>query len=41
VTNRAALRQRLYELGRRVVLVGPEEIRSELLDDLRELKGGD
>ena len=41
VTNRAALRQRLYELGRRVVLVGPEEIRSELLDELRELKGGD
>ena len=41
VTNRAALRQRLYELGRRVVLVGPEEIRRELVDELLELKGGD
>jgi predicted DNA-binding transcriptional regulator YafY len=41
VTNRAALRQRLYELGRRVVLVGPEEIRRELIDDLHQLKGGD
>lgn len=41
VTNRAALRQRLYELGRRVVLVGPEEVREELLAELRELKGGD
>ncbi|PWN01425.1 hypothetical protein DJ010_17870 [Nocardioides silvaticus] len=41
VTNRAALRQRLYELGRRVVLLGPEEIRAELLAELRELKGGD
>ena len=41
VTNRAALRTRLYELGRRVVLVGPEEIRRELLEELRDLKGGD
>lgn len=41
VTNRAALRQRLYELGRRVVLVGPDEIRSELIDELNQLKGGD
>jgi len=41
VTNRAALRTRLYELGRRVVLVGPEEIRRELLDELRDLVGGE
>ncbi|WP_147381366.1 helix-turn-helix transcriptional regulator [Nocardioides immobilis] len=41
VTHRAALRARLYELGRRVVLVGPEAIRRELLDDLHDLKGGD
>jgi predicted DNA-binding transcriptional regulator YafY len=41
VTHRAALRARLYELGRRVVLVGPEDVRSELLAELRELRGGD
>ncbi|WP_322938085.1 helix-turn-helix transcriptional regulator [Nocardioides bizhenqiangii] len=41
VTHRAALRARLYELGRRVVLVGPEDVRSELLAELYELKGGD
>jgi predicted DNA-binding transcriptional regulator YafY len=41
VTHRAALRARLYELGRRVVLVGPEEVRRELVAELRELKGGD
>lgn len=41
VTHRAALRARLYELGRRVVLVGPDEVRRELLDELHELKGGD
>jgi predicted DNA-binding transcriptional regulator YafY len=35
VTNRAALRPRLYELGRRVRLEGPEEIRSEVIADLR------
>lgn len=40
VTHRAALRARLYELGRRVVLVGPEEVRRELVDELRELSGG-
>lgn len=34
VTNRAALRVRLYELGPRVQLVGPEEIRREVLEDL-------
>lgn len=41
VTHRAALRARLYELGRRVVLVGPEDVRRELLAELNELKGGD
>ncbi|KAA1424243.1 WYL domain-containing protein [Nocardioides antri] len=41
VTHRAALRARLYELGRRVALVGPEDVRRELLDELVELKGGD
>jgi hypothetical protein len=39
VTNRAALRARLYELGRRVVLVGPDDVRRELLDELREKAG--
>lgn len=34
VTHRAALRARVYELGRRVRVVGPEEIRSELLAEL-------
>ncbi len=41
VTHRAALRSRLYELGRRVVLVGPDDVRRELLDELHDLKGGD
>jgi len=41
VTHRAALRTRLYELGRRVVLVGPEEVRRELLAELSDLLGGD
>ncbi len=40
VTHRAALRARLYELGRRVVLVGPDDVRRELLAELSELKGG-
>lgn len=39
VTNRAALRTRLYELGRRVELVGPEEIRAELLAELATIAG--
>jgi len=41
VTHRAALRARLYELGRRVVLVGPEDVRRELIAELHDLKGGD
>lgn len=39
VTNREALRARLYELGRRVVLLGPDEVRQELIADLREKAG--
>ena len=40
VTHRAALRARLYELGRRVTLVGPDDVRRELIEELRELSGG-
>ncbi len=39
VTNRAALRARLYELGRRVRVVGPDDVRRELLEELRALAG--
>jgi predicted DNA-binding transcriptional regulator YafY len=39
VTNRAALRSRLYELGPRVHLVGPEDVRAELLAELAEMAG--
>lgn len=39
VTHRAALRARLYELGRRVRLVGPEEVRADLIAELRSLAG--
>lgn len=41
VTNRSAFRTRLYELGRRVDLVGPEEVRREVLAELAVLAGGD
>lgn len=34
VTHRAALRARVYELGRRVRVLGPEEVRSEMLEEL-------
>ena len=34
VTYRAALRARLYQLGRRVRVVAPDDVRRELLDDL-------
>jgi predicted DNA-binding transcriptional regulator YafY len=34
VTNRAALRARLYQLGSRVQVVAPDDVRRELLDDL-------
>jgi predicted DNA-binding transcriptional regulator YafY len=39
VTNRSALRARLYELGRRVRLLGPEDVRQELLDELAAVAG--
>ncbi len=34
VTNRAVFRWRVYELGTRVRVVGPEDVRRELLDEL-------
>lgn len=39
VTNRKAFRARVYVLGDRVAVVGPEEFRAELLAELRELAG--
>jgi predicted DNA-binding transcriptional regulator YafY len=39
VTNRAALRARLYELGRRVRLVGPADVRAELVEELAGAAG--
>jgi predicted DNA-binding transcriptional regulator YafY len=39
VTNRAALRARIYQLGIRVRVVAPEEIRAEMLAELREMAG--
>ncbi len=39
VTHRAALRTRLHALGTRVRLVGPEDVRAELLAELREMAG--
>lgn len=39
VTNRAALRSRLYALGERVDLVGPEDVRAEMLAELAEMAG--
>lgn len=39
VTNRAALRSRLYELGPRVRIVAPEEIRAEVIAELAEMAG--
>ena len=39
VTNRSAFRTRLYELGRRVELLGPEEIRREVVAELRRMAG--
>ncbi len=40
VTHRAAFRWRLYELGLRVRLVGPDEVRREVLDELTAIAGG-
>lgn len=38
VTNREALRSRLVELGRRVVIVGPDEVRAELVAALEAVR---
>lgn len=35
VTNRRAFRSRIYVLGPRVTIVGPAEVRQEILDELR------
>lgn len=39
VTNRGALRCRLYELGRRIEVVGPDEVRKELVAELELMAG--
>jgi predicted DNA-binding transcriptional regulator YafY len=39
VTNRAAFRARIYQLGTRVTVVGPEEIRKEILHELATMAG--
>jgi len=39
VTNRAALRSRIYLLGRRVNVIGPDEIRAELITELAAMAG--
>ncbi|MFL6157911.1 MAG: WYL domain-containing protein [Marmoricola sp.] len=39
VTHRAALRRRLVELGTRVQLVGPPDVRAEFLDELAFMAG--
>jgi predicted DNA-binding transcriptional regulator YafY len=39
VTNRSGLRVRLYELGQRVQIVGPDDVRQELLDELAAAAG--
>lgn len=39
VTNRAAFRHRLYEMGPRVDLLGPPEVRGEVLAELRRMAG--
>ena len=39
VTNRSALRARLYELGSRVNVLGPDEIRTEILAELALMAG--
>jgi predicted DNA-binding transcriptional regulator YafY len=39
VTHRAALRSRVYELGPRVQVLGPSEIRDEIVAELAELAG--
>jgi predicted DNA-binding transcriptional regulator YafY len=39
VTNRAAFRARIYQLGTRVQVVGPDDVRQELLDELATMAG--
>ena len=39
VTHRAAFRRRLYELGTRVLLLGPDEVRDEVGAELRAVAG--
>lgn len=39
VTNRSALRSRIYLLGRRVEVVSPDSLREEILDELAEMAG--
>lgn len=39
VTHRAALRSRLYELGPRVEVLGPDDVRAEMLDELAFMAG--
>ena len=39
VTNRSALRSRIYLLGRRVSVVGPDEVRAELIAELAQMAG--
>lgn len=39
VTNRAAFRARVYQLGTRVHVVGPEDVRAEILDELATMAG--
>lgn len=39
VTNRSAFRMRLYGLGTRVRVLGPEDVRAEMLEELRQLAG--
>jgi predicted DNA-binding transcriptional regulator YafY len=39
VTNRSALRARVYQLGPRVTVVGPDDVRQELVDELAAMAG--
>lgn len=37
VTHRAAFRNRIYELGKRIRVLGPDDIRTQLIDELEDL----
>ena len=41
VTHRRVFRNRLYELGTRVRVVSPDEVRAEILAELTALAGAD